>query len=69
MRRLIKKTFLFMGEMFYIAPRGKSDAWRRLADMRKQLSPERDFYALRGDFYNVGKYIRKGMEKYERTSV
>lgn len=69
MRRIFKKTLLNMGELFDIAPRGKTEASRRLDDIRKQFSAERDFYALRDDFYRVGKDIRKGMTKYERTAV
>lgn len=69
MRRILKKTMLNMGELFDIAPRGKTEAGRRLNDIRKQFSVDRDYYALRGDFYNVGKDIRKGMVKYEHTSA
>ena len=69
MKRIFKKALLSMGDLFDIAPRGKSEAGRRLADIRRQFSEERDYYALRGDFYNVGKDIRKSMVKYEHTSA
>lgn len=69
MRSIFKKTLLTMGELFDLAPKGKTEAGRRIRDLRQQFSAERDYYALRGDFYNVGKDIRKAMVKYERPSV
>ena len=69
MKRIFPKALLAMGDLFDIAPRGKSEAGRRLADIRRQFSAERDYYALRGDFCNVGKDIRKAMVTYERPSA
>lgn len=69
MKYILKKTLFSMTNLFDIAPRGKTEAGRRLADLRRQFSAERDYYALRGDFYNVGKDIRKGMVAYERSSA
>ena len=69
MNRLVKKTFLCMGEMFDLTPREKSDTWKRLSAMRTQLSPERDCDSIREYFESAFEYIGKAMENINGTKL